>query len=86
MTAAEATRVLGLVSQVEMALVRRDAAAAALLAQAARAGDGLSVSGYLAEATRIARSTDLAEHHDVRKLVQALVRVAAQEAQAALLA
>jgi hypothetical protein len=88
-TAADAVRLVGLAAQCEMALVRRDAVAPALLSQAARAGEGLPGGAWLATAAEIARAVDLgaerAECLAARKVVQALVRLAAQAAQAELL-
>lgn len=89
MSASDALRLVGLTAQCEMALVRRDAVAPALLAQAARAADGLRGGVWLAQAAEIARAADLAadrpESRAARKAVQALVRLAAQAAHAALL-
>jgi len=68
-----------------MALVRKDPVAAPLLAQTARAADGLAGGHTLAVAARLAREVDISIHEPARKVVQALTRVASQEAQAALL-
>jgi hypothetical protein len=88
-SAPDALRLVGLTAQCEMALVRRDAVAPALLAHAARAAEGLPEGLWLDEAARIARTVDLAadrpEARAARKVAQALVRLAAQTAQAALL-
>jgi hypothetical protein len=89
MSPAEALRVAGWVAQCEIALVRRDPVAGALLAQAARAADGLPPGPALAAAARLARTTDLADRAPgpaaCRKVAQALCRVAAQRSGAALL-
>jgi hypothetical protein len=88
-TAHEALRVALLCAQAEIALVRRDPVAGALLAQAARAAEDRPGGDALALAARIARSVDLGEPAPgpsaCRKAVQALCRLALQEAQAALL-
>ena len=76
---------IALVSQCEMALVRRDAVAGPLLAQAARAAGGLAGGRCLEVAARIVREVELAEHPAARKVAQALTRIALQEAQAAVL-
>jgi hypothetical protein len=65
-----------------MALVRRDPVAGPLLAQAARAADGLPGGPSLALAARLVR---LPADDAVRKAAQALCRIGAQEAQAAVL-
>ncbi len=69
--------------------MRRDPVAVALLAQAARAApDGIAADA-LSRAAAIARETDLSgssvDANAARKAVQALTRVASQEAQAAAL-
>jgi len=81
----EALRILSLASQVEMALVRRDAVAGPLLAQAARAAAGCEGGEHLAVAAELSRSTNLASDYSARKVAQALTRLAVQEAQAAAL-
>jgi hypothetical protein len=68
-----------------MALVRKDRVAGPLLAQAARAADGLAGGQTLAVAARLVREVDISDHEPARKVAQALTRVASQEAQAALL-
>jgi hypothetical protein len=82
-------RVLVMVGQVEIALVHRDPVAGPLLSQAARAAEGLPPGEVLAEAARLARTVDLGDRAPapaaVRKVVQALVRLAQQEAGGALL-
>jgi len=84
-TRSEAARIVALASQCEMALVRRDPVVGPLLAQAARAADGLAGGRSLALAARLVREVDVATHEPSRKVAQALTRVAVQEAQAALL-
>jgi hypothetical protein len=86
---AELVRLTASLAQCEMALVRRDPVAGALLAQAARHASGLP-SGPAAEAAAaLARACDpagdSAEAAAVRKVVQALVRSALIEAEAGLL-
>ena len=72
-----------------MALVRRDPVAGPLLAQAARAADGLEPGPALAAAARLAREVDLADPAPgpaaCRKVAQALCRLAGQQACAAIL-
>lgn len=89
MTPEQAVRVVGWCSQVEIALVMRSPLVSPLLAQAARAADGLSGGDALALAARVARQVDLGAAEPgpaaCRKVVQALCRVALQEAQAGLL-
>jgi hypothetical protein len=89
-TPAEALRVAGWAAQSEIALVRRDPVAAALLAQAARAAAGLPPGPALEAAARLVRGTDLADRSPgpaaVRKVAEALCRVAGQRASADLLA
>ncbi len=85
MTRDEALRILSLASQVEMALVRRDPVAGPLLAQAARAASGLSGGEHLKAAADLSREANLAIDYSARKVVQALTRLAVQEAQAAAL-
>lgn len=85
----EAIRLLGLCAQCEMALVRRDAVVVALLAQASRAAPEGIPARALAHAANMARTSDLlgdtGEARAARKAVQALNRIATQEAQAAAL-
>jgi hypothetical protein len=86
---AELVRLTASLAQCEMALVRRDPVAGALLAQAARHASGLP-SGPAAEAAAaLARACDAAgdsaEAAAARKVVQALVRSALIEAEAGLL-
>lgn len=88
--AVHAVRLAALCAQAEIALVRRDPVAAALLAQAARAAEGLAPAEELAAAAALARRVDLTERAPAsaacRKVVQALCRTALQSAQAGLLA
>jgi hypothetical protein len=89
MTEREALRIVVWTAQAEIALIRRDPVAGPLLAQAARAADGLPAGPPLAAAAGLARVVDLADRAPqaaaCRKAAQALCRVAAQSAQAALL-
>lgn len=86
----DAVRLIAALGAVEMVLVRRDPVAGPLLAQAARAGDGTQVSGWLAAAARMLRDPEIWDDAPSsaarRKAVQALCRAAAQSAQAQLLA
>jgi hypothetical protein len=89
-TATEATRLTALLGAVEMALVRRDPVAGPLLAQAARAAEGLPPGELLAAAAAVVRAADVTgtgpDAAAARKVAQALCRAAAQTCQAALLA
>lgn len=80
MTRGDAVRLCAALAQCEIALVRRDPVAPALLAQAARHADGLPPSPYVAEAARLARSVavdaDGPAAAAARKAVQALCRAA----------
>lgn len=82
-------RLAGSLAQCEMALVRRDAVAAALIAQAARHAEGLPEEALVTAAARLTRSCDLtggtAEAAAARKAAQALVRAAVIGAEAGLL-
>ncbi len=82
-------RLTASLAQCEMALVRRDAVAAALLAQAARHAEGLPSAPAAAAAAALARACDpagdSATADAARKVVQALVRSAQIEAEAGLL-
>jgi hypothetical protein len=86
---ADLLRLAESLAQCEMALVRRDPVAAALLAQAARHAEGMPSGPAAAAAARLARSCDPAgdspEAAAARKVVQALVRSALIEAEAGLL-
>ena len=72
-----------------MALVRRDQVAGPLLAQAARAAPEGLAADVLTRAAGMAREIDLTgddyDANAARKAVQALNRIASQEAQAAAL-
>jgi hypothetical protein len=86
-TRGEAVRLGASLAQCEMALVRRDAVAPALLAQAARHADGLPPGPLVAAAAALARALGEGPEADAaRKAVQALCRAAAIEVDAALLA
>jgi hypothetical protein len=86
---AEAVRLSASLAQCEIALVRRDAVAAALLAQAARHADGLAVGEMVGAAARMARTLDPAggtpDQDAARKVIQALCRAAVCEVDAVLL-
>jgi hypothetical protein len=88
-TATEAARLLAALSRTEIALVQRDPVAIPLLAQAARDADGLPPGPALAAAASMARAADICggapADAAVRKVIQALCRVAQQDATAALL-
>ena len=90
MTPSEAVRLCAALAQCEIALVRRDPVAPALLSQAARHASGLGPGPLVAAAAALARAVDPAGAGDgpaaARKVVQALCRAAAHEAEAALLA
>ncbi len=89
MTRAEAVRLVAALAQCEIAMVRKDPVAGPLLAQAARAAEGLPPGPLVAAAARIVRLTgDDAPAEAAaagRKTAQALCRAAVQEAQAAAL-
>jgi hypothetical protein len=80
MTRAEAVRLCAALAQCEMALVRRDPVAPALLAQAARHAAGLPPADDVAAAARLARTAaglDPGPPADAaRKAAQALCRAA----------
>jgi hypothetical protein len=82
-------RLAAALAQSEIALVRRDPVAGALLTQAARHGDGLEGGEMVAAAARLARATGGREAGRegaaARKAVQALCRTAVIENDAALL-
>jgi hypothetical protein len=90
LAATEAVRLTAALAQCEIALVRRDPVAPALIAQAARHAEGLSPGPLAAAAARLARTIDpagpTAQARAARKVVQALVRAAAMEVEAAVLA
>lgn len=89
MSAVDAVRVVAVLAQCEIALVRRDPVATALLAQAARHAEGRPEGELVAAAARLARAADLTapsgDARAARKVVQALCRGALQRAQAELL-
>lgn len=89
MTRREGVRLLGLCAQCEMALVRRDAVAGPLLAQAIRAAGAGLAADALSAAAGLVRGLDLSDRgpgvEATRKVAQALTRIATQEAQAAIL-
>jgi hypothetical protein len=89
LTRPDAVRLSAALAQCEIALVRRDPVAPALLSQAARHADGLGPGPLVAAAARLARACDPAGQSPremaCRKVVQALVRAAAIDAEAALL-
>ncbi len=90
LTGPEAVRLCAALAQCEIALVRRDPVAPALISQAARHAHGLAPGPLLDAAARLARMID----HDGggpdrgagHKVVQALCRAAACEVEAHLLA
>ena len=88
-TRPDAVRLCAALAQCDIALVLRDPVAPALLSQAARHADGLGPGPLVAAAARLARACDPAggspEEMACRKVVQALVRAAAIDAEAALL-
>lgn len=83
MSAADEVRLAAVLAQCEMALVRRDAVAGALLAQAARHADGMAGGPAAACAAALARASG--DDPAARKVVQALTRAAVIENDAALL-
>jgi hypothetical protein len=80
---ADDLRVIGLASQAEMALVRRDAVAGPLLAQAARAAQGMSCGPVLAAAAECMRA--IPDDEAVRRAALSLCRMGLQEVQASAL-
>ncbi len=89
LTRPEAVRLCAALAQCEIALVRRDAVAPALLSQAARHAAGLAPGPLVAEAARLARALDPGGDDHARragrKVVQALCRAAVIQAEEALL-
>ena len=89
LSAPDAVRLCAALAQCEIALVRRDPVAPALLAQAARHADGLGPGPLVAAAAALARTLDGADDGPARgagcKVVQALCRAAACQAEASLL-
>lgn len=83
MSARDAVRLHAALAQCEMALVRRDAIAGPLLAQAARHADGAPGGRATAAAARLMRAADGSE--PARKVAQALTRAALIETEAELL-
>ncbi|MGD9697231.1 MAG: hypothetical protein AB7V42_16410 [Thermoleophilia bacterium] len=85
----DAVRLSAVLAQCEMSLVRRDPVAAVLLAQAARHAAGLGPGALVAAAARLARAVDTTgrapDQRAARKVVQALVRAAVIQVDAALL-
>lgn len=81
----DAVRLTAALGAIEMCLVRRDPVAGPLLAQAARAGDGLPPGPLLVAARDIVRDLDPAAGDPAaaaaRKAAQALCRAAAQLSQ-----
>ncbi len=88
--ATDGIRLLAALAQCEMALVRRDAVAVALLAQAARHAAGLPADDLVAAASGLVRAVDVTGSMPgelaARKAAQALCRTALQRTEAALLA
>jgi len=82
----DAVRLVAALGAVEMALVRRDAVAGPLLAQAVRAAEDTEVHAWLATAARLVRESDprlgTPEAASRRKIAQALCRAAAIAVQA----
>lgn len=73
-------RLVAALAQCEIALVRRDAVAGPLLAQAARAAEGLPVGPRVRAAAGLMRDGEPSDA--LRKVAQALCRAALQDAQA----
>lgn len=89
LSAPDAVRLCAALAQCEIALVRRDPVASALLSQAARHAAGLGPEALLAAAAALARTLDPAADVPLqaagRKVVQALCRAAVCEVEASLL-
>lgn len=85
---ADLVRLHASLAQCEMALVRRDAVAAALLAQAARHAAGMPGAEWVEAAAGIVRAAgvggDQPGERAARKVAQALCRCALQTTEAAL--
>ncbi len=85
----DAVRLCAALAQCEIALVRRDPVAPALLSQAARHAHGLDPGPLVAAAAALARTLEAAPdgagRAAGRKVVQALCRAAVCEAEASLL-
>jgi hypothetical protein len=90
LSAPDAVRLCAALAQCEIALVRRDPVAPALLSQAARHAEGLGPGPLVAAAASLARALDPSGAGPGpaagRKVVQALVRAAVCETEASLLA
>lgn len=90
LSAPDAVRLCAALAQCEIALVRRDPVAPALLSQAARHARGLGPAALMGAAAALARTLDPAgdepAQRAARKVVQALCRAAVHEAEASLLA
>jgi hypothetical protein len=82
-SAADEVRLAAVLAQCEMALVRHDAVAGPLLAQAARHADGMAGGPAAAGAAALSRACG--DDPAARKVVQALTRAAVVENDAALL-
>ena len=80
MSPADPLRVVTLAAQAEMALVRRDAVAGPLLAQAARAAHGMPAGPLLDQATAMVRGEP--DREAIRQAALSLTRMALQESQA----
>lgn len=90
LTASEGVRLCAALAQCEIALVRRDAVAPALLSQAARHARGRAPAPLVEAAATLARESagrgaDEAAAAAARKVTQALCRAAVGEVDAALL-
>ena len=89
MNTTQAVRLSAALAQCELAVVRRDTVAPALLAQAARHAAGLPPGEFVAAAAALARLLDPAgggpDQEAARKVVQALCRAAVLEVDAVLL-
>ena len=87
LTPGEGVRLCAALAQCEIALVRRDAVAPALLSQAARHARGRAPAPLVEAAAALARASaaDGPGADAARKVTQALCRAAAYEVDAALL-
>jgi len=90
LSATDAVRLCTALAQCEIALVRRDPVAPALLSQAARHAEGLTPGALVGAAAALARTVaaggDGPQQRAGRKVVQALCRAAVHQAEASLLA
>ena len=84
MSASDDVRLAAVLAQCEMALVRRDAVAGPLLAQAARHAESMTGGPMAEAAARLVRTAGGVE--EARKVAQALTRAAVIETESALLA